>query len=92
MGVTIELPDDAGVVLRNAFGEDLSRPALEAMAAEGYRTGKLTLYEVQKMLGHPDRWATEVFLGSRGVNRNYDAGDLEADRESLRRVLGPARP
>ena len=92
MGVTIEFPDEAGAALRNAFGDDLTRPALEAMAAEGYRTGTLTLYEVQKMLGHPDRWATESWLGGRGVNRNYDASELEADRDALGRVLGPARP
>jgi hypothetical protein len=91
MTVTIQIPDEAENVLRNAFGENLSRAALEAMAVEGYRTGKLSAYEVQTLLGLEDRWETESWLGSRGVSRNYSVEDLEADRETLRRVLGPVQ-
>ena len=42
MIVSLNLPKEAEQVLRSAFGEDLSRAALEAMALEGYRAGKLS--------------------------------------------------
>lgn len=89
MALTIQIPEGTGALLRNAFGGDLSRAIIEALAADGYRTGKLSVYEVQVLLGLDDRWETESWLGGRGVFRNYDAEDLDADRQSLRRVLGP---
>jgi hypothetical protein len=91
MTVTINIPKDAENVLREAFGQDLARAALEAIAVEGYRTGKLSTFEVQTLLGLEDRWETEAWLGSRRVSRNYSLQDLEADRETLRRSLGGVR-
>ena len=89
MGFSITIPDQAEQTLRHAFGEDLSRAALEAMAIEGYRSGKLSTFEVQKLLGLEDRWATESWLAQHRVNLNYTWEDLEADRATLDRVLGP---
>jgi predicted HTH domain antitoxin len=91
MAVTIDIPADAERLLRQAFGDDLERTALEAIAVEAYRGGKLTTYEVQLLLGFEDRWETETWLGGRGVFRNYGPEDLEADRETLQRVLGPVQ-
>jgi hypothetical protein len=89
MDFSITIPDQAGETLRQAFGEDLSRAALEAMAIEGYRSGKLSTYEVQTLLGLEDRWATEAWLAQHQVHLNYGWEDLEADRAALDRVLGP---
>ena len=91
MTVTIHIPTETEGVLRDAFGQDLGRAALEAMVADGYRTGKLTVHEVRTLLGLEDRFEAEAWLGRRGVFRNYGPEDLEADRDTLSRGLGPAR-
>ena len=91
MTVSIDIPNQAEAVLRGAFGENLSRTALEAIAIEGYRTGKLSRFDVQTLLDFEDRWQTETWLGSKGVHTNYGVEDLEADRQTLDRVLGPAK-
>jgi predicted HTH domain antitoxin len=54
---------------------------------DGYRTGALSRYEVQRLLGHDSRWETEAWLGERGVDVSYSSDDLEEDRKTLRRVL-----
>ncbi len=89
MAVSFEIPKDAEEMLQRAFGDDLTRAALEAIAIEGYRAGKLSRYEVQILLSFEDRWETEAWLGGRGVHLNYSVQDLDADRETLDRLLGP---
>jgi hypothetical protein len=83
MTVSIVIPESAEEALRGAFGDNLNRAALEAMAIEGYRTGKLSFYQVQQILGFDNRWETEEWLGAHEVDRNYSLADLEADRRTL---------
>lgn len=90
MTLRIEISDDAENALRKAWGPDLARAAVEALALEGYRRGKLSRYEVQRLLGFSDRWQTEEWLGLQGADVNYALDDLAADREALSRKLGPA--
>ena len=49
MTVTIELPETTERTLEQAFGKDLNRAALEALAIEGYRTAKLSVGEVGRI-------------------------------------------
>lgn len=91
MTLSIDISKQAEDVLRGAFGEDLSRAALEAMALEGYRAGKLSCYDIQKILGLDNRWDAEEWLGGHGADLNYSLADLEADRQTLNRVLGPVK-
>ena len=91
MDVTIEISGEAGEVLRHAFGEDLSRAAMEAMAVEGYRSGRLSRYEVQKILRFDNRWDAEEWLAAHGLDLNYSVADLEADRQTLKDILGPVK-
>lgn len=51
--------------------EDWSRLASEAFAVEGYRTDKLTAWQVRQLLGHKSRMETINFLAERGVYPNY---------------------
>jgi hypothetical protein len=60
MNVAIELPKEIASSLAGP-GEDLSRIALEALAAQGYRDGKLSHSEVQRLLGFNSRWETDGF-------------------------------
>ena len=84
--VAIELPEE----IASRLGEpgDLSRVALEAIAAQGYRSGKLTHAEVQKMLGLTSRWETDSFLKQAGAYLDYTEADLEQDLAVSRQITG----
>jgi hypothetical protein len=92
MNVTITIPDEFIAPLSAALGTDLSRAALEQLALEGYRTGKLSQFQVQQLLGFSNRWDTQKWLGERGANMSYGLDDLKADRVTLDRVLGTHQP
>ena len=69
--------------LQRAVGEDLNRAALESLAIEGYRTGKLTAGEVAKIVGLDTSLEAQDWLAQRGLPLNYSLEDLEADRAAL---------
>ncbi len=85
MNVAIELPQE---IARSLAGphDDLSRIALEALAAQGYRSGKLTHAEVQRMLGFNSRWQTDAFLKLAGAYLDYTEADLERDLAVSREI------
>lgn len=84
--VAIELPED--IATRLGEPGDLSRVALEALAAQGYRSGKLTHAEVQKMLGFTSRGETDSFLKQAGAYLDYTEADLEQDLAVSRQITG----
>jgi predicted HTH domain antitoxin len=84
--IHLEIDHDTQQALEEAFGQGLSRAAIEALSIEGYRTGKLSAYQVQKLLGFEDRWQTQDWLATRGIPLNYTSEDLEADRQTLDRT------
>ena len=84
--VAIELPEE--IASRLGEPDDLSRVALEAIAAQGYRSGKLTHAEVQKMLGLTSRWETDAFLKQAGAYLDYTEADLEQDLAVSRQITG----
>jgi len=88
MTVTVHLPQTSEAAFHRAFGQDLDQAALEALSIEGYRAGKLSLGEVAQALGIETTAAALEWLGSRGVPLNYSLEDLQADRETLQRLLG----
>ena len=79
MTISLNLPED---VVRHltAHGEDLTRTALEALALEGYRSGKLTQAQVRRLLGYQTRMEVDGFLKEHGVYLEYTIEDL--DREA----------
>lgn len=87
MSVTLELDEATESLLREAFGDNLSQAAREALAAEGYRTGKLGEAQVRRLLGFDNRWDTEAWLAKNNLVM-YTLEDLEEDRKTLERVLG----
>jgi hypothetical protein len=64
------------------------RSALEGVALAGYRSGTLSLHQVQNLLGFRDRWQTQEWLGTRGISQSYSVDDLETDRATLDQLLG----
>ena len=84
--IAIELPEE--IASRLGEPDDLSRVALEALAAQSYRGGKLTHAEVQKMLGLTSHWETDSFLKRVGAYLDYTESDLEHDLAVSRRLTG----
>jgi predicted HTH domain antitoxin len=85
MEVLLKVPDDI-VEKLEAKGADLSRRALEALAGEAYRSGVLTAFEVQRMLGLSSRWETDEVLKRVGAFLDYSEEDLQQDIATFRRL------
>jgi len=85
MQVTVDIPDDVAERLR-AAGGDLSRRALEALALEEYKQGRLTKPELRRWLGFGTRDALDGFLKAHGVFESYSLDDLERERRDLERL------
>lgn len=83
---TIQIPDALAEHLHDTPGVDVSRAAVEQIVLAGYLTGRMSRYQVQRMLGFDNRWDAENWLGERGATLHYTEADL--DRTSLDRVLG----
>ncbi len=66
MQVTVDVPED----LVRHFAADaggLSRAALEALALEGVRSGRLTTSQARRLLGIQSRYEMDGFLKTHGV-------------------------
>ena len=88
MTISINIPKEHEQLLHNAWGTNLDRAALEALAIEGYRTSKFSPAEVGNLLGIKDRWLVNQWLADHKVPLNYTIEDLESDRQTLDRILG----
>jgi hypothetical protein len=84
MDVTIHIPDD--LAARLEAGGDLSRRALEALAVEEFRSGRLMQSELRRLLGLPTRQALDAFLKAHAVYIPYTVADLDRDRDDLRSI------
>jgi uncharacterized protein UPF0175 len=73
---------------RAAWGpvSDLSRRALEALAAEEYKRGRLTKPDLRRLLGFETGYQIDEFLEAHEVFEDYTLEDLEREREGLRRL------
>lgn len=87
MTIAIDVPEDMVNRLQAHWG-NLSRRALEAVAAEAYREGVLSAAEVGRLLGHGSRWQTEAFLHEKQAYLHYAEDDLVQDTETLRKIAG----
>lgn len=78
MQVTLNIPDNLAAHLIDA-GKDPSQAALEAVAIEGYRTGRLTESEVRQMLGYETRMQVHALLAEYNVDLHYTREHLQQD-------------
>ncbi len=90
MEVRIQIPDDLAAQIQ-AQGGDLPRSVLEAYALEGYKSGKLSAYQIQQILGFETPMEVDGFLKSHGVYLDYSVEDLEEDTVTSRRVSSQHR-
>ena len=87
MQLDINIPKDQEATIREAWGRELNRVALEALCIEGYRAGKFGSATVGRLLGQESCWQTEQWLAERAIPLNYSLEDLEADRETLDKLF-----
>ena len=84
MNINLTIPDE---VFRSD-NDDISRAVLEEIAAEGFRTGQLSTYQVKRMLGFQNRNEVHEFLGKRGIPWvDYPVEDAERERKLLAELL-----
>ncbi len=82
IAITVELPES----IAEKFGsdkKDLSRAALEAIALEGYRSDRLTGFQVMEMLGLETRLELDAFLKAHRIDLEYSFEDLEREHADL---------
>jgi hypothetical protein len=85
MNLIVEILDDVAERL-TAAGGDLSRRALEALALEEYKHGRLTKSELRRLLGFGPRAELDEFFKAHEVFGSYTPADLERDRRDLQRL------
>ena len=91
MQLTLDLPEDVLQALTNRC-EDVPRYALEALAAEGYRSGVLSESQIERMLGYESRLQVHSLLKEHGVRYRYAVADVSDDLDAHRELgILPAR-
>ena len=84
MQITLELPEDIAMHFAGDHS-GLSRAALEALAIEGARSGKLSLGQVRRLLGFTTRMQVDGFLKEHGIDLPLTVEDVEREAEISRR-------
>ncbi len=81
MQVHLDVPEEVA----QQFAEEpggITRAALEALALEGVRSGKLTVHQARQMLGISSRYQMDGFLKVHGVLLPISAEDIVKDSET----------
>lgn len=82
MNIVVRIPDAFASRLAEQ-GQDLERQALEALALESYRSGRMTKAEMREALGFAVVDEFDGFLKAHAIYEPYDLTDLERDRRTL---------
>lgn len=85
MNVVLRIPDDFARRLA-AAGGDIERMALEALALEEYRAGRLTRPELRRTLGYGTRAQVDGFLKAHGVDESMTIDEFERQSKTLDRL------
>ncbi len=85
VAVTVEMPEDVAAILRTVDG-DLSRTALNSLAAESYRSRFLTDAQIMRLLGFESRLELDEFLKEHQIYFDYSLEEIERDAEASRRI------
>jgi hypothetical protein len=81
MDVHLEIPEEFARPLA-ADAKGLARVALEALAAEGVRSGKLTVYQARRLLGIESRYEMDGLLKAHGVFLDLTIEGVQKDRQA----------
>jgi hypothetical protein len=83
--LTVQIPDDIASQL-TAGGGDLSRRALEALAADEYKHERLTKPDLQRLLGIETSLQLDEFLKAHDVWIEYTLEDAARELHGLERL------
>ena len=90
LNVKLDLPPDLEEKLRRET-PNLDLDVKEAYALELFRRGRLSHYELSRVLGI-DRFETDAYLKRHNVfEGSLGMADLEADRQTLDRIMSKGR-
>jgi hypothetical protein len=81
MDVHLEVPEELARQLASD-AEDLARVALEALAAEGVRSGKLSVFQARELLGIQSRYEMDGFLKPHGLFLDLTLEDVRKDSDA----------
>jgi hypothetical protein len=81
MDVHLEVPEELARQLASD-AEDLARVALEALAAEGVRSGKLSVFQARELLGIQSRYEMDAFLKPHGLFLDLTLEDVRKDSDA----------
>ena len=84
MNLVVQIPDDLAERL-GTTGE-LERRALEALALEDFKLGRLTKPELRRLLGFGTRMELDGFLKAHDVFEPYTLADFDRERQALERL------
>jgi hypothetical protein len=87
MHVSLEIPEDLGRRIA-ADPRELPQAALEGLALEAIRAGKLTVPQTRRLLGIRSRYEMDGFLKEHGVFLNLTLEDVRRDSEAARSLPG----
>ena len=81
MTIHLEVPEE---LARRIAPDDssLTRVVLEALAAEGVRLGKLSVFEARTLLGVRSRYEMDGILKAHGVMLDLTVDDVRKDTEA----------
>ena len=83
MGVSFTIPDD--IASRMTCGESgLSGQALEALAAEEYKQGKIHKPDLRRLFGFETSYEIDGFLKAHNVFDEYTLEDFSRERAALK--------
>jgi predicted HTH domain antitoxin len=80
----LNIPKKLEEQIEAAWGQSLSRAAIESLALEGFRREVLSLGQVAELLGVSIDQANG-FLQAHGVTGDYTADDLRRDLAALKK-------
>ncbi len=91
MSITIEIPTEIERDLRQQDPQ-LDSHARDQFLVANYQAGKLSTGDIAVILGFETRFQAEDWLAEHGANQNYSISDLDADGQTLDRILGQVQP
>jgi hypothetical protein len=83
MELTVQIPDELASRM-SASGGDLSRRALEALALQEFKSGRITKPELRRLLGFGTRYRLDGLLKAHGVYEDFTMEDFERDLADLK--------
>ena len=86
MEVSFTIPDDIASRMTNGAGVNLSRHALEALAAEEYRQGKIHKPDLRRLFGLETSYEIDGFLKAHNIYDEYTMEDFEREQRALKEL------